>query len=72
MPNTVTPISHPHQDFSIGVVQDSLGGFRVTYGAQSKGFLTWQEASKELGACLFHSLECAGLIERRDLAEIGD
>lgn len=71
MPNTPTPISHPSQDYSITLIQHSDGTYRVTYGLQSKVFSTWKEASNDLGSCLFHSLECAGLVDRGELSTVG-
>lgn len=34
--------------------------FRVTYGHQQKAGLTYAQAAKELGECIFHQLACEG------------
>lgn len=65
MPRDPISIFHPDQDFPIMVEQLSANRYRVTYGAQTKICDGWEAASREVGACLFHSLECSALIERK-------
>lgn len=38
-------------------------GFVVEYGAEKKEYLTYEEAAKEYGECIFHALCCAGLLD---------
>lgn len=37
--------------------------FVVTYGLQRKTNLTYAQASKELGECIFHHLACEGMLD---------
>jgi hypothetical protein len=43
--------------------------YSVQYGQQLKSNLGWKEAAEEFGYCLFHRLECDGLIDRPDSEE---
>lgn len=36
---------------------------RVTYGKQIKSNLTYAQAAKELGECIFHHLACEGKLD---------
>lgn len=36
--------------------------FAVVYGLQIKEGLTYWSATKEIGSCIFHSLNCEGLV----------
>lgn len=36
--------------------------FRVTYGQQVRDKLTYREAARELGECIFHNQACMGTI----------
>lgn len=38
--------------------------YTVTYGAQETKKLNWSQAAREFGNCVFHAIECAGLINR--------
>jgi hypothetical protein len=40
--------------------EDTRALFRVTYGAQVRDNLTYTEAAKEYGLCVFHALACDG------------
>ena len=41
--------------------------FGVTYGLQVKEGLTYSQASKELGECIFHHLACESLLDNTGL-----
>lgn len=49
-------------DIDVKLYQSTKGGrlFRVVYGEEIKERLTYEEASKKFGECVFHSLACAG------------
>ena len=50
--------------FTVKVTQDARRRtFAVTYGAEVKSGLTWEQAAREYGYCVFHAAQCAGLIE---------
>lgn len=36
------------------------GSFRVTYGKQVKSNLSYADAAREFGECVFHALACDG------------
>ena len=38
--------------------------YAVQYGLQETQHLAWHKAASEFGNCVFHALECAGLINR--------
>ena len=40
--------------------------FKVTYGHHVVDCYTYEQACKELGACILHSLACAGKIHTKD------
>ena len=40
--------------------EDGNARFRVTYGQQQRRTLTYLEAAREVGHCLFHALACDG------------
>lgn len=40
------------------------GLYAVVYGLQMREGLTYEEAGKELGLCLMHSLACEGKLDR--------
>jgi len=40
--------------------------FAVTYGKQTRERIDYAQACTELGQCLMHAAQCAGLIEERD------
>lgn len=47
--------------FPISIEQRGENGlFRVTYGLQVKRDLTYAEAAREFGYCVFHALACDG------------
>ena len=39
--------------------------FTVTYGLQVKQNLTYAEAARELGECIFHALACDGKLDNQ-------
>lgn len=63
---TKTPcieITDPSQvGFPIRLYQYSSGRFSVVYGSETHDGLTYSEAAKELGLCIFHALACIGRI----------
>jgi hypothetical protein len=50
-------------DFQIEVKQSKNSRFTVIYGQQIKRGLSYEEAAKELGECIFHALACQGKLE---------
>lgn len=48
--------------FTIKIEQheDTRALFRVSYGSQVRDNLTYAEAAKEYGLCVFHALACDG------------
>ena len=46
------------QTIKVEQSQSKAALFRVTYGKQIKSGLTYAQAAKELGECLFHALAC--------------
>jgi hypothetical protein len=50
-------------DFPVKLEQAASGQFRVTYGKQVKSRLEYSDAVREFGACVFHSLACAGKLD---------
>ena len=50
-------------DVPVSLFQNSVNSFKVIYGAQIKSGLSYAEAAKEYGECVFHSLSCADLID---------
>ena len=40
--------------------------FTVRYGLQIKTDLTYTEAAKELGQCIFHALSCESVLNNND------
>lgn len=53
-------------DYPVSVEKNSKGQFRVVYGLQIGKWQSKIEATKELGFCLVHSMECAGTTEGGD------
>lgn len=49
--------------YPVTIEQWDNGKFRIKYGAQVKDGLTYGEAVSEYGACVFHSLACAGKLD---------
>jgi hypothetical protein len=49
--------------YPIRLIQETKHTFTVIYGLQKSDGLTRVEAVKELGACIFHALECMGRIK---------
>ena len=46
-------------------VNNNSTRYMVVYGDQIKSFSTWKAAAHEYAYCVFHSLECASLINRK-------
>ena len=49
--------------FPIELRQTGLDEFRVVYGKQSGGGLSYEQAAKELGESIFHALACDGKLD---------
>lgn len=47
----------------IQLTQTGANLFSVSYGAQVKKELSYEQAAEELGACIMHGLACQGRIE---------
>lgn len=52
-------------DTPVTVAQNAPDSFRVTYGAQIRSGLPYVAAAHEFGECVFHSLACAGRLDKR-------
>lgn len=47
--------------FTVRIEQRGENGrFRITYGLQVKDGLTYADAAREFGECVFHALACEG------------
>jgi hypothetical protein len=53
-------------DYPVKLEQHSNGRFKVTYGAEIHDNLVYEDAAREYGYCVFHSLACAGKIEHSE------
>lgn len=53
----------PNLAFPVKVEQHANKLFRVTYGAQVKDNLTYEQAAREFGYCVFHALACDGKLD---------
>lgn len=51
--------------YPVTVEQNARGLFRVTYGQQVKDGLTYSEAAREFGKCVFHALACDGKLDEK-------
>jgi len=54
------------RDYDFPIVLESnrkCTQFRVTYGQQVRGNLTYSQAAKELGECLMHAIACTGALD---------
>jgi len=49
--------------YSVTVAQHRNSAFTVTYGADITSGLDWVDAAHRYGECVFHALQCQGLIE---------
>lgn len=47
----------PHQ-YPVTIERTAHDRFTVTYGAEQKRGLSYDEATRELGECLMHALTC--------------
>lgn len=48
----------------VTVTQQGPNNFTVIYGKQVKPRLTYAQAAREFGECVFHSLACIGQLNR--------
>jgi len=51
-------------DYPVQIIATGVNRFNVVYGADIRTGLNWLEAAHEFGECVFHSLECAGKVDR--------
>jgi hypothetical protein len=58
--NTCLPETLAGFTIKIEQHEDTRALFRVSYGAQVRDNLTYIEAAKEYGLCVFHALACEG------------
>ena len=51
--------------FPIRIEQSESGMrlFKVTYGKQVRSQLTYADAAREFGQCMFHAMACDGLLD---------
>lgn len=54
---------------TVTLYQEGVDRFRVTYGRQRQGRLTYGEAAKKLGEAIMHDLACEGLLVNRERGE---
>lgn len=50
-------------DHDVKLEQRANGKFRITYGKEVHDRLNYDEAAREYGYCVFHSLACASKLE---------
>ena len=50
-------------DNEVRLYQDTDASFTVIYGLQCTTRLSYADACKEFGVCVFHSLTCAGKLD---------
>ena len=50
-------------DHDVRLYQMRADSFQVIYGKDEKLGLTYDEAAKQLGACLMHSAACLGVLD---------
>jgi hypothetical protein len=55
--------------YPVQLYQTGLNRFTVVYGRQVKAGLTYTDAAKEFGYCVFHALACASLLDNRKCEE---
>lgn len=58
-------------DYSVELHQRANGYFRVVYGAHRRDHLSYAQAAKEFGECVFHSLACASKLDNLTAGEEG-
>jgi hypothetical protein len=49
-------------DHDVKLEQSSNGKFRVTYGKQVTGNMSYIAAAHEFGECVLHSAQCANML----------
>lgn len=47
--------------------QDKEGAFQVNYGLEGLGNLTYSQAAKRLGECIFHYLACESVLNNEGI-----
>lgn len=56
-------ITDPAQvGFPVRLYQSETGKFSVLYGSEMHDDLSYEDAAREFGLCLFHALACVGRI----------
>ena len=61
---TCFEITDPAQvGFPVRLYQSGTGEFSILYGSELHDGLSYEEAAREFGLCLFHALTCVGRIE---------
>ena len=50
-------------DHPVELYQNTPNTFKVVYGNHSRRGLSYEEAAREYGQCVFHSLACADKME---------
>lgn len=53
--------------FPVRLYQSENGKFSVLYGSELHEGLTYKQAAREFGLCLFHALACVGRIDNETL-----
>lgn len=61
----VATFDNEFTDYPVSVERNSGGLFRIIYGQQVGRWMKEHEAAAELGHCLFHSMQCAGALDKR-------
>ena len=57
-------ITDPSQvGFPVRLYQSETGKFSVLYGSEIHDGLSYGEAARQFGRCLFHALACVGRID---------
>jgi len=50
---------------TVALTQQGRSNFTVIYGKQVKSRLTYAQAAREYGECIFHALACANNLDNR-------
>jgi len=53
----------------VKVEQTGIDRFTVTYGLQVRKGLSYCDAAREFGECVFHALACDGKLDNREKGE---
>ena len=54
-------------DYKLILSQTGIDEYRVSYGLDVRGGLSWLEAAHQYGECLFHALRCDSKLEEQTL-----